>query len=180
MSQATCSVWFLSAALLAPVAVFGADAIYKSVDESGRITYSSKPPQDAVEIEGVSVPRGPSAQDATAAQDRVKDLEQKTDAQIQTLREGRQQAARARKEAQEAAERQQLAREAADRQRRIDNSLDRLANERDYFRPYPHDWRWPYRPLRPLYPAHPPRPPRRAVPLNRPYEDHINPPTRNW
>lgn len=171
--------WFLSAVLLFPAAVFGADTVYKSVDEAGRVTYSSQPPQDAVEVEGVHLPRGPSAQDTTAAQERARDLEQKADARYKTLKGRRQQAAQARKEAREAAEREQLAREAAERQQRIDESLDQLANERAYYQGSPDDWRWPYRPPRPVYPPHPPRPPHTTIPPNRPYEDHINTPARN-
>lgn len=177
MSWATNNNRFFLAALLVSVAVFGAESVYKSVDELGRVTYSSQPPKDAVEIVNVPVSPGPSAMEATAARERAGEIAQEVDA---WLKERRLQAAQARKEAREAADREQLAQEAAERQRRIDDSLDRLANEQDNYRAYPYDWRWPHRPPHPVYPLHPPRPPRRAMPPSRPYRGHINSPALKW
>jgi len=171
------SVWYLYAILLFPVAVYGADAVYKSVDKAGRVTYSSEPPKDAVKVEGVRFPREPSEQDRKAAREHARAVEQKTDARYQTLKERSRRAAQARKEAQRTAERERLAREEAERQQRIDETLDWLANERAYDRGYPHNRLWPYWPPRPVYPS--PHPPHPSIRLNRPYVDHINTPARN-
>lgn len=171
----------LALAFVLPFAAFGADRVYRSVDEEGRVTYSSQPPKDAVEVEGMDVGPEPSAQTTEEARARVKEIEQRTDAQFQAMMERRRLEAQARREAREEAERRRLEREAADRQRRIDESLDRLAIERPYYRRYPLDWRWPYRPPRPIHRNHPPR--QRHYPIispNRPYDSHINTPARNW
>ena len=45
-----------------------ADQVYKSVDESGHVTYSSKPPEDSVKIDNVEVAPGPSEEDIKKAQ----------------------------------------------------------------------------------------------------------------
>jgi hypothetical protein len=177
MSWATYNIWYLFGALLVPVAAFGADSVYKSVDKLGRVTYSSQPPKDAVDMESVPISPGPSATETKAAQERAGEIAQEVDA---WLKERRLQAEQARKEAREAADREELAQEAAERQRRIDDSLDRLANEQDNYRGYPYDWRWPHRPPHPVYPLHPPGPPRRAMPPNRPYRGHINSPALKW
>ena len=167
--------WVLLMAALLPTGTFAADMLYKSVDDQGRVTYSSHPPEDAVETKGVQVAPGPSAQAAEEARERASAMEQEAQAQYEELMERRRQEAEVRKEA----ERERVAKETAERQRRIDESLQRLSNERHYLRPYPHDWHWPYRPHPPMYPPLPPRPVHPVAPPNQPYEDHINPPMRN-
>lgn len=164
--------WCLLWALLLSVGICGAQTMYKSVDAQGRVTYSSHPPVDAVETEGVQIAPGPSAEAAEQARQRAKAREREADAQYRKLIEQRQKEAEARKEAESA----RLAKESAERQKRIDEALQRLEAEGSYVRPYPRDWPRPYPPLRPPYPVHPGHP---VAPPNRPYEDHINPPTRN-
>jgi hypothetical protein len=151
-----------------------AQAVYRSVDEAGHVTYSSQPPKDAVEVETVPVAPGPSAEATQEARDQVREMEKRTDAQFESLMDRRRQDASARREAREAAERERAAREAADRQRRMDEAPV-------YFRPYyPLDWRWRYPPHPPVHPPRPPKPDHPVISPNLPYQDHINTPLRNW
>ena len=46
--------------LLAPVCGAVADSVYKTVDESGTVSYSSSPAGDAVQSESVSIPQPPT------------------------------------------------------------------------------------------------------------------------
>lgn len=159
-------------AILIPLLSAGtcsAQVLYKSVDAQGRVTYSEHPVAGAVKTEGVPIAPGPSPEEAERAKARVQAIEEAADTEYQELMERRKQEAEAREEAErQRAERE--AREAFERQRYADDGT--------YIRSYPYGWRWPY-PHPPIHPPIPPRPIRPGRPPNRPYEDHINPPTRN-
>ncbi len=125
----------------------GADSapIYKSVDEHGRVTYSSEPPGDAVDVEQLEITDSVSESAAKGSSTRTqemmefaRELEQSRLA-IEEVRD------------KERAERQRLAREEAEFQRQQD-LLDQIG--RSYNRGY---W-WPYRPVIPPI-HHPGKPP---------------------
>lgn len=59
----------LALALLA--GAVSAEQIYRSIDADGNVTFSSQPPADAVDVDEVSVPPGPSAEAQAAARKRV-------------------------------------------------------------------------------------------------------------
>jgi len=59
----------LALALLAGTA--SAEQIYRSIDADGNVTFSSQPPADAVDVDEVSLPPGPSAEEQAAARKRV-------------------------------------------------------------------------------------------------------------
>ena len=171
MKSVECLALF-SVALLLSGAAFGADRIYKSIDDKGRVTYSEQPPGGAERVEAVTVQPGPSAEVTDQAMARMREAEQAADAQFKSLMENRQQRADARKEAQE----RRREREEAERQRRRDESLEDYTYGQWYYPPYPY-----YGPrIHPRYPKYPVYRPRRGYPSNRPYVDHINPHTRNW
>lgn len=176
--SATERFFLLAAVLLQPFAAEAGNTLYKSVDEEGRVTYSSTPPEDAVEVEGLRVPPGPSAQTKEEARARVKAIEERSREQYQELKEGRKRAAQARVEAQERERREQ---EEAERQRRLEESLDRPSYGWSYSRPYWPVWGWGYPSPHP--PIHLPRPPIHELPEQRPSwrsRGHINSPTRRW
>lgn len=50
--------------------------VFKSVDESGHVTYSSTPPQDAVKAKPVEIEPGPPAEEVNAAQQRAEEMKQ--------------------------------------------------------------------------------------------------------
>lgn len=161
----------LSAALLPATVAVVAGSIYKSVDEEGRITYSSQPPGEAAKTEAMRVPPSPSAEATDEAVKRIEETEKEMDAQFKSLMERRQQKAEERKEARE---RKRLEQEAAEQQRRYAEALRRNSV---YYPPYRGHWLWPYPPHPPVHPPHPPR----SAPLpNRPYRSHINTPARDW
>lgn len=167
---------FLSAGILFTVAAFASNTVYKSVDESGHVTYSTAPPEDAVEAEAVQIPPGPSAKATEQAIERAKEMEQKADAQFEALTKHRQQEAQARRDA----ERLRLERESAERQRHYDQSAERLARDRVYFPIYPPYWGGIYPPHPPIQLPHPPKPSHPIVVPQRRSHSHINPPTRGW
>lgn len=53
-----------------------AQQVFKSVDESGRVTYSPSPPQDAVKANPVEIEPGPSTEQVNAAQQRAEQMKQ--------------------------------------------------------------------------------------------------------
>ncbi|MDX1594362.1 MAG: DUF4124 domain-containing protein [Gammaproteobacteria bacterium] len=57
------------ACLLAPPT--GAAEVYRSVDESGHVTFSDSPPADAVEVAPVEIEPGPSEAEVRAAHERL-------------------------------------------------------------------------------------------------------------
>jgi len=161
---------FLPVATLLSSGAFGSDTLYKSIDDAGRVTYSSQPPPTAVEIEEVQVAPGPTAEATENAAARVKETEQKVDAHYRELRERREQ---------EAAERERIARETAERQKRIEESLDQPAMAVPYYWPYPLRWWGPRPPYRPMNPPYAPRPMPPTHRPNRAYKGHINSPLWN-
>ena len=48
-----------------------ADQVYKSIDESGHVSYSSSPPANAVESKPVDISPGPSAEQQREAEQRA-------------------------------------------------------------------------------------------------------------
>ena len=74
------------ALVLAPLP--GVAQVYRSVDESGRVTFSDKPPENAVEVEPVEIAPGPSEEQVRESQARAEaNLEM-----LDTLRTTRQEA----------------------------------------------------------------------------------------
>ena len=57
--------------LAVPTGTVAAEQIYRSVDAEGNVTFSSQPPADAVDVDEVSLPPGPSAEEQAAARKRV-------------------------------------------------------------------------------------------------------------
>jgi len=53
-----------------------ADAVYKSVDADGNVTYSANPPPEAVETQSIALPEEPSAAQRQEAEQRARQLEQ--------------------------------------------------------------------------------------------------------
>jgi hypothetical protein len=161
------------AALLLPIGTCGADTFYKSVDEEGRVTYSSQPPPDATEVESLQVEPGPSEEETEEAREQAKKLQQEVDAMYDELVERRRREAQALKEALEAAERERSATELNERLQRIEESLSWPANA------YPYYWRpgpwWTRHPLPrpPIHPPPPTRPVHRIYYPIRPTQSHI-------
>ena len=53
-----------------------ADPLYKWVDSTGRVTYSSTPPPGGIKAEKVKVPHPPSDEDIKQAEERLKRIEE--------------------------------------------------------------------------------------------------------
>lgn len=128
--------------------------IYKSVDKQGRITYSSEPPSDAVDVEQLEITDSVSESTAEGRSTRTQEMMEfareleESRLAIEGIRE------------KERAEKQRLAREEAELQRQQD-LLDQIG--RSYNRGY---W-WPYQPVIP--PIHPPaKPPGQGGGQHRP------------
>ena len=68
MAFATCCV---EAALLLPGSIAFAQAVYRSTDESGQVTYSDTPPYPGTNAQRVDLPPPPSQQRVDAARRRV-------------------------------------------------------------------------------------------------------------
>jgi hypothetical protein len=165
----------LPVAALLPIEICGADTFYKSVDEEGRVTYSSQPPPDAIEVKSLQVEPGPSEEETEQAREQAKKLEQEVDAMYDELVERRTREAQALKEALEAAERERSASELNERLQRIEESLSWPVNAYPYYWRYP--WPWWTRHPRPRPPIHPPPPARPVAPIYypiRPTQSHIN------
>jgi len=170
---------FLPVAAALPIGTCAAEMVYKSVDEAGQVSYSSRPPPGSIEVEDLLVAPGPSAEAVRHARERAKDTQQKVDARYRALMKRRDQQAEARKAAPEEARRERVARETAERLRRIEESLERPVVAFPYYTPLSLDWRRPTPPHHPQFPSYPPRPRPPIKHLNRPYQDHINSPLRN-
>jgi hypothetical protein len=128
--------------------------IYKSTDERGRVTYSTEPAQDAVEVERIQVEAPPpdaaehSGDRTQQMMDVARDFEESR-LEIEKLREER----RAR-EKQLALEMEQFKRQQA--------LLDQVG------RRYNYGVFWPYRPIPiPPRPEHPIEPPQPVLPPSR-------------
>jgi hypothetical protein len=63
------------------------DTVYKIVDENGRVTYSSTPPEGAQKATTLDVPPPPTAEQAQEAETRVQRLEEATDKAEKARRE---------------------------------------------------------------------------------------------
>lgn len=126
--------------------------IYKSVDEQGRVTYSSEPLQDAVKVEEVQTTPAPE-QEAVNARERTKGMMEMAN-ELERARLEKE-----KRRAEEQRERQRLAQQKAqlEQQQKLLEEMER----------YNHGWirgrYWPYPPVvRPLPSV--PRPPRPQVP----------------
>jgi hypothetical protein len=115
--------------------------IFKSVDEHGRVTYSSEPPVEAVAVEQLDISNSVAETDAQGSNTRTRQMMEFA----RELEESRLAIEEVREK--ERAERQRLAREEDEFQRQQD-LLDQIG--RSYNRGY---W-WPYRPVIP--PVHRP------------------------
>lgn len=144
------------------VVAFAEDVIYKSVDETGAVTYSAEPPAGGVSSEAVRLPPPPSEAATREAAERAERMKQDADAGYDALMEQR----RHQLEADQAAK---AAAEAAERQRRIDEAMEQREAEPEYYPVYPPDWRRPFPPRPPIphppHPPHPPKPPHPPAPL---------------
>lgn len=150
--------WLVSA-LVAPCAPgLAEDTVYKSVDESGHVTYSQTPPAGAARVEDVPLLPGPSDEVARESMERAKEMQQEADARYDALMEQRRQDAEAREKAQAAAE--------AAAERRREQAYQESLEESMwgwgvpyYAGPYRPNWHRP-NPPNPPHPPHPPLPPR--------------------
>jgi hypothetical protein len=146
-----------SAALLLPVPLPADDAIYRSVDKAGRVTYSAEPPPGAAKVERVELPAGPTEAAVEQSLQRAKQMEQAADAQSKAMLERRKEA-----DAQKAAQAQA---EAAESSGRNDESPEGADSQPMYYAPwYQGYWGRPHppHPPRPPHPPQPPRPPRQG------------------
>jgi hypothetical protein len=115
--------------------------IYKSTDERGRVTYSSDPPADAVDVERVEVEQSsPSANENAGER-----TQQMMDVANQFAQERLEQE---RIREKRRAEERQLARE-MEQFRRQQALLDQVG------RSYNRGYFWPYRPIHVPHPGHP-------------------------
>lgn len=147
----------LSAFLLLPNAVAGGDTVYKSVDESGHVTYSAEPPADAATVEGVKLNAPPSDETTKEALQRAQDMEREADTRYDAMMEHRLREEAARNEAQAAARAAEEARRAEESSEDSDSEeTDSIWYRRDWPRPHPP---WPPHPPRPPHPPQPPHPP---------------------
>jgi len=146
----------LTAVLLMPVAALAGEAVYKSVDEAGQVTYSAEPPADAAEVETVQLPAEPSEAATKEALKRAKDMEQEVDSRNDAIMERRQQEADAQRKAQEEAQSAELQRGEEEEEESDWESRSYIWNRRDGIGPTP---------PRPPRPPNPPRPPRPPIPL---------------
>jgi len=115
-----------------------AGEVYKSVDAAGNVTYSTTPPADAVEVQAVDLPPGPSEQQVQEAVERAGQTRQAADKMTEQRRQ-KEQAYRERRE--------QAGQENVQSQAPADTSGDSY---------YGAGWGYPYYP-RPIRP-HPPKP----------------------
>lgn len=175
-AQRTSSALLLIAIFAWPIAALATGVIYKSVDETGHVTYSTEPPGNAVGAEAMLVPRGPSEQATEQAIERARAMEQKTDARFEAMAKRRREEAQARRDE----ERLQLEREAAERRRQLDDSSERFDRERVYYPVYPRYRGGIYPPHPPVHLPYPPKPAHPIVRPQGPSHSHINPPTRRW
>ena len=77
------AVWavttLVSAVALGSFSMAAAETIYKSVDAEGRVTYSSEPPEKAVETQTMTLPKAPSETDQQEAIEREQELKKAAD-----------------------------------------------------------------------------------------------------
>ena len=116
-----------------------AESIFKSIDQEGNVTYSTTPPQDAVESAKITPPAAPTAEQVREAEERAR----KTEEFAGTLTKERE--AREQERAQRAAEDQ--ARQAAAVPAPVYGPVPAV--------PYPYS-DYPYLPLQPARPSRPP------------------------
>ena len=68
------TIYTLGLFLIANIAV--GQQVFKSIDESGNVTYSSTPPQNAVKAKPVEIEPGPTEERVRAAQQRAEEMKQ--------------------------------------------------------------------------------------------------------
>ena len=69
------------------------EAVFKSVDETGAVTYSSTPPNDAVASKPVAIEPGPSVAEQQAAEQRAESKIQRAEEEVAKREEAQQRAA---------------------------------------------------------------------------------------
>lgn len=136
--------------LLLPAATVATDRVYKSVDESGNVTYSAEPPADATTVEALDLPAEPSEEATRQALDRAQELEQEADARYDAIMARRQREAEARADAEQKARAAEQAGRAGDSSEATDSTTTGYI----WYRPH---WVGP-RPPRPPRPPWPPQP----------------------
>ena len=128
--------WSWTILLSLPALLAAAPTIYKSVDEKGRVTYSSEPIKDAVQVEEVKTQPSPSS-DTENAVDRTKSMMD----MARELEEGRLEKEKLR--ADEKREQQRIARENEqfERQKQLLDEMER------YNQGWVRGRYWPYPPV---------------------------------
>ena len=134
-------LFVLSAVLLLPLPGLAEDTVYKSIDDSGNVTYSAEPPKDAATSESVQIPPGPPEQATKEALERARDMQQEANTRYDAAMQRRQQEAEARTKAQEEAQ-------AAEQARRAAESAGEPAAEPNDYIWYQGNSPWPRPPLR--------------------------------
>ena len=76
-------------ALLSVAAAGVADGVYKTVDESGNVTYSATPPDDAIRSESVAVPPPPSKAQQQEARRIERQIQGTTERTLKSLEQAR-------------------------------------------------------------------------------------------
>ena len=108
---------------------FASEAIYKSVDAQGNVTFSSKPPAGAEAVERIEIPEAPSAEDTAAADERAKNIIEEAD-RLSAERQDKEKAL---------AEKRKQAAEEEERRRKETESAEQEAQQgsREYWYYYP-------------------------------------------
>ncbi len=151
------SPWLLLL-LLMSAGAWGGERVFRSVDATGHVTYSTVPADGAVELQEVQVKPGPPEQVVEQALMAARTTQQTAEKKFDALMEKRRV-----KKAEE--ERRRLAEREAMRERRLQEALERLERQRPVY-VYP----WPWYGHRPGYPRRSGHRPWRPKPV------HLYPP----
>lgn len=147
--------------VLSALALAESPVIYKSVDEQGRVTYSSEPVQGAVKVEEVQTTPAPPVQETDNARDRTESMMDMAN----ELEQGRLQKEKLRTEQQ--LQQQRLAQQQA----QLEQQQKLLEEMQQYNNGWAGGVYWPYPPAGKPFPRppHKPRPPRpKPKPLPEP------------
>jgi hypothetical protein len=145
--------------VLSTVVLAEPPVIYKSVDEQGRVTYSSEPVQDAVKVEEVQTAPAPPVQETDNARDRTESMMDMAN----ELEQGRLEKEKLRTEQQ--LQQQRLAQQQA----QLEQQQKLLEEMQQYNNGWAGGIYWPYPPAGQPFPRPPmkPRPPK-PTPLPEP------------
>ncbi|MCP4996259.1 MAG: DUF4124 domain-containing protein [Gammaproteobacteria bacterium] len=87
------TLWIMLLLIVSTIAT--AEKVYKSVDESGNVTYSSSPPENAVNSKSVTIPPGPTDEQKSEAGKRAESTAEQAEAMRQDRMEAQKQRAEA-------------------------------------------------------------------------------------